>query len=134
MKIVFWRPRLSHKGLVLDPVQHRCPLFCRSLHSSPARTLAIDAMHCLHLGVVMRHVSSCLWRVILENPWAFTGSEKMIQDAGVRQIWAELKQWQDAEGMEPKGRINGLTAKMMGKQRGYSTQDLFYFSCLQAFE
>ena len=123
--IKFWRTRTGSEGALLDSVHHRCPIFNNVLCTSPARTLAIDAMHCLHLGVIMRFVSSCLWRLLLENPWDFSGSESQIQDLALRQIWCELKSWQE-KNVPCSDRLDGLTAKMMGKSCGRTTEDAFF--------
>eukprot|EP00959_Pyramimonas_sp_CCMP1952_P212868 4454377-Pyramimonas_sp.AAC.1 len=86
VSIKLWRTRRGASGALLDSVHHRCPIFSIELCTSPARTLAIDAMHCLYLGVIMRYVSACLWRLLLGNPWAFSGNESQIQDLALRQI------------------------------------------------
>eukprot|EP00959_Pyramimonas_sp_CCMP1952_P453842 9468935-Pyramimonas_sp.AAC.1 len=50
---VFWRYSRDAKGVVIDWLRGRCPLFSAELKTSPATCLAVDEMHTLHLGVVM---------------------------------------------------------------------------------
>eukprot|EP00959_Pyramimonas_sp_CCMP1952_P473776 9502316-Pyramimonas_sp.AAC.2 len=122
--VTFWRARThGARAVQLDSVHHRCPLFSSDvLCTSPARTLAIDAMHCLHLGIAMRCVAACLWRTILANPWGFNGGESHKQDLGLRQLWGELKAWQE-QHVPQNERLHMLTAKMMGSSRGHTTED-----------
>eukprot|EP00959_Pyramimonas_sp_CCMP1952_P291828 6103597-Pyramimonas_sp.AAC.1 len=60
--VTFWRPQLGDGGKVIDSVMHRCPLYSEALHASPNRTLAVDSLHTLFLGPVLRFVSAALWR------------------------------------------------------------------------
>eukprot|EP00959_Pyramimonas_sp_CCMP1952_P319818 6692252-Pyramimonas_sp.AAC.1 len=83
----FWRSRYGpFTKLPLDPVQRRCPLFDQRLGTSPVRTLAADAMHTLHLGIVQRLISAVLYRVIFSNPWRFQGTQKVLLDLTFRQL------------------------------------------------
>ena len=73
--VVFWRTHYIGRA-TSDPFVHRNPLWDPVLHTSPHRTLAIDALHALYLGPCQRLVSTIFWRVIYANPWRFRGTKK----------------------------------------------------------
>ncbi|CAK0808811.1 unnamed protein product, partial [Prorocentrum cordatum] len=112
--VVFWRARRDHKQRLLDSVTHRCVLFDDGLDTSPHKSLAVDALHCLYFGPVMRFVSSSLWRLILKNVWRFTGTLEQVIELGSRQLGAELQQWQEAQNIPHSARLATLSAKMLG--------------------
>ena len=126
VSVTFWRQRYGqHSKLPLDPVMHRCPLFDTRLHSSPARTLAIDELHTLHLGEIQRVVSASLWRIVLSNVWQLRGTNASIIDQGVRRLFADLKQYQSdpANGVDRNDKLHALVPKMLGKLKGRNIQD-----------
>lgn len=60
LDIIFWRGNYINTSLT-DSVRHHCPLFDEELATSPARTLALDNLHTLHLGPMGRYCwGSCL--------------------------------------------------------------------------
>ena len=126
VSLTFWRQRLGkHSKLPLDPVNHRCQLFSEVLGTSPMRSLAIDELHTLHLGVVQRTASACIYRIVLANPWGFQGTTSSVVDRGVRMLWTDLKTWQadPASGVRHGEELRNLTPKMLGKHMGCSIQD-----------
>ena len=120
--VKLWRARRDEKGRCLDCCNHSCPLFSRSLGSSPARTLCIDSLHALYYGPVMRWVTSALWRSVLYNPWRFGGPLEHVMDLGIKHVSAELVFWQAQEGIPHVNRIGSITAGMIGARRGATTQ------------
>eukprot|EP00959_Pyramimonas_sp_CCMP1952_P175383 3665631-Pyramimonas_sp.AAC.1 len=115
MDIVLWRPRKDSTGKVIDAIVRRCPLFDEYLHSSPARTLAIDELHVLFIGPAQRYVSASLWRIILKNPWSIRGSSDRVADIGARYLKSELDIWQadPDNGVPMNKRLNNLTRGML---------------------
>eukprot|EP00959_Pyramimonas_sp_CCMP1952_P137608 2880078-Pyramimonas_sp.AAC.1 len=107
----------------MDMVVRRCPLFDERLYTSPARALAIDAMHALHLGVVQRVVSATLHRIILSNPWDFHGRLPVVTDLAGRQLQTDLKVWQDIASVPHGERLGALTPKMIGSLRDRDLQE-----------
>ena len=89
LHITLWR---THKDRLksLDPVAHRCPIFDARIGTSPRANLAVDELHCLYFGPIMRYISAVLWRVALSNRWRFQGTLDQIVDLSVRQLSAEL--------------------------------------------
>jgi hypothetical protein len=71
--VLFWRPAcetLTH---------HRNPLLCSELGIG-YDSLIVDVLHCMHLGVLQRYVSFCLWSLILANSFKVraTGEDELI--------------------------------------------------------
>eukprot|EP00959_Pyramimonas_sp_CCMP1952_P324241 6786210-Pyramimonas_sp.AAC.1 len=86
-EVVFWRARFDARQRCTDPVHRRNPLFdLLSLGTSPARSLALDSLHLLYLGVLGRFVSAVLWRITLDNPW---GCDATTQEAILDQATSE---------------------------------------------
>ena len=56
--IAFWRTRRDWKGRSTDCVTHRCPLFARCIGTTVHDNLAVDELHCLYFGPIMRYVSA----------------------------------------------------------------------------
>ena len=68
MTVLFWRRRSDDRGRVTNKVLHRCPLLAAPF-LDPMLVLALDTLHTLHLGVVMRFVAVVFWRVVSAQPW-----------------------------------------------------------------
>eukprot|EP00959_Pyramimonas_sp_CCMP1952_P388719 8144937-Pyramimonas_sp.AAC.1 len=123
VNVVLWRTHRDHKHRSMDSVSHRCPLFAQCIGTSPHGNLAVDELHCVYFGPIMRYVSTCMWRVVLANYWDFTGTIEQVIEQGTRQLSAELLSWQDNEHVPPNQRLSGITPKMLGARKGYNTQD-----------
>ena len=126
LELTFWRPTIgSESKLPMDPMQHRSPLFDRRLNTSPANSLAIDELHCLHLGQMQRIISAVLWRCLLLNPRGLDGSQRSIIDRGVALLWADLQRFQEDpdNGITESDRLGNLTLKMLGAQKGRHLQE-----------
>ena len=124
--VSFWRQRFGvQTKLPLDSVHHRSPLFDDLLGSSPCRNLAVDELHTLHMGPVQRCASAALWRVVLSNPWGFTGSTDNVINRGVKAVAGDLRSWQrrPANQVAHSEQIQNLTRKMLGDRKGH-LQDL----------
>ncbi len=59
--VLFWRTTLESIS------KHRNPLFNAETGVNPFRTLAIDPLHDIHLGVLARFVVHCLWVFLLAD-------------------------------------------------------------------
>ncbi len=78
---IFWRQRMDSRGRLLDAVSRRNPIFSVAhLGTSVSRTLALDSLHLVYLGVCGRLVSTILWRLVLENPFGCQGDADVIVD------------------------------------------------------
>ena len=110
--IVFWRRCLLVES-VLDPVNHRCPLFCGELHTTPDKSIAIDSLHTLYFGPCMRHATASLCRLVDANPWQVRGTAKAKVDIGFKRLTADLHQWYDIANVPHDRRVSELTPKLL---------------------
>jgi hypothetical protein len=98
----------------MDAVAHRCPLFSRQLGSNPAETLALDTLHTLYYGPIMRWTSAALWRLIKANPWNLCGTRDVLYDVACRRLTADMVHWFEQNEVPHDRRIGELTPKMLG--------------------
>ena len=124
INIVLWRTYRDWKSRSLDCVSHRCALFDQRLGTTPHDNLAVDELHTLYFGPIMRYVSASMWRVVLANTWGFVGTIDQIVELGTRQVSNELLVWQDDMRVPRDQRLSAITPKMLGKRKGHSVQDV----------
>ena len=115
LTLVFWRGRYV-RTVCQDPVLNRCPLFCTELGTSPATCLAIDNLHTVNYGPMMRWTSAVIWRTIFSNPWGFQGGDEVRIELSVRRLKADLFQWYDDAQIPLERRMGDLTVKMIGSR------------------
>ncbi|CAK0870778.1 unnamed protein product, partial [Prorocentrum cordatum] len=120
---IIWRTRRDHKGRSTDCVTHRCPMLDRCIGTNVHDNLAVDELHCLYFGPMMRYVSACMWRVVLANTWNFNGTVDQIVAQAARQISGELKVWQRDNNVPFEMRPGAITPNMLGKRKGCTTRD-----------
>lgn len=105
---VFWRKRMQG-GACTDRVVRRNPLF--SIPGvNPYRTLHIDVLHTLYLGVAQRYVAEVIARTLQLSPWG----RAMPTEIKVQRLRNELFLWYDDHGIPSNMRLGDLTAKMLG--------------------
>lgn len=114
--ITFWRSSWDRTGSCKDPVIHRNPLFSVALGTSPNRTLAVDALHTVYYGPVMRWTSAVLWRVLWANPWGCVGAKPLKLEFGVRRLRSDMFAWFKEHGTPADRRLGDLTLTMLGSE------------------
>jgi hypothetical protein len=109
--VIFWRPSLESLA------RHRNPLFCNLLGMSPKRSLTIDALHALYLGVMKSWCVAALWYILLSGMYGAIGTAEENLAAALLGLRHDLMQWyKDSSGEFPYlTRLSDLTAKMIGK-------------------
>jgi hypothetical protein len=122
--ITFWRPRIDSRGACMDSVVHRNPLFSESLGTSPVRTLAIDTLHTVYYGPVMRWTSAVLWRIILGNQWGFVGSPEYKLELACRRLRCSMMDWFEVHNIAHERRIGDFTLKMVGPAGKYNFENI----------
>ena len=90
--VTFWKPNKVDSHQVTDMMHHQCPLFAPMPAISPQASLAVDTLHTLFFGPVMRLVSAIAWRVLAMNPWEFRGAKAVVLEQGCRQLGAHVLQ------------------------------------------
>ena len=95
--LTFWRPTW-HGDSCVDPMRFRCPLFCTQLSTSPQSSVAIDSLHTLYFGPMMRCEAAVFWRLVNVNPWRVRGPTTMGRiDTCCKRLTADLLFWRDQE-------------------------------------
>ena len=72
-QLLFWRQSRNADGALLDAVVHRSPLIDGD-QGTTHQTIAIDGLHSVYKGPVMRVSAAILWRTLLSNPWGVQGT------------------------------------------------------------
>lgn len=118
LRVVFWKSHEDDRKRTTDPVTHRNPIFSEELGTSPARSLAVDLLHTVYYGPMMRWTSAALWRVLLRNPWGDKGPKATRHELGVRRLRADMLHWFQTADIAHADRIGDLTVKMLGDAAG----------------
>jgi hypothetical protein len=84
MPVVFWRTSSETMA------RCRLALFSQELGISPERTLTVDAMHCLYLGVMQQFCKHLIWLMISSGMWGRTGTNEETLETAVLACRFEL--------------------------------------------
>ena len=103
---------------MLDRVSNRCPLFSRALGTDPDSCLAIDTLHTVYYGPVMRWTAAAIWRTLLANPWGLVGSFDEKISLYVRRLRLDLFEWLERCQIPQDRTIGDLTIAMLGEDKG----------------
>jgi hypothetical protein len=108
--VVFWR--VSNESLA----RHRNPLFCAVLGMTPRRSLAVDELHALNLGVLNDFARMALWFLISSNIFGNVGAAEENMQVAVLALRHELHRWyKEVKGRYPGlTEVSDLTVKMLG--------------------
>ena len=117
--VLFWRTRNE------TIAKHRNPLFDDGLGINPYRTLAIDALHDIHLGVMGRFVVVSLWALLEADVFdtkegTLPGMLQMGIQAMKAALWHHYRERREA--CKTTGRkytiteMGTLTVKMLGER------------------
>ena len=120
--IIFWRTHRDARGRCLDMVHHRNPMFNDDIGMEPARVLAVDALHTVYYGPVMKWSSAVIWRVLLSNPWDISAAESTVLDLGVKKLRSHQIGWYETESIPHDRRIGDLTVVMLGDKGVHSSR------------
>ncbi len=136
---LFWRR--SEETLA----KHKNPLFDDSIGTSPAVSMSVDALHCLHLGVLNAFTKTAIWKLLESNIWgALEATREDSLDVAVSCLRAELWTWYEQGPFKNTvTRVSDLTAKMLGgpsshklRTKGMETLGFFHFSimCMERYQ
>ena len=123
MQLVFWRPRRDLAGRTRDRVQHFNPLFATLHNTEPEQVLAIDLLHTVYYGPMMRLIAAILWRVVLSNPWGIVGNLEHVLEQAARRLEAHMLNWFDSHHVPRNRRLGTLTLSMLGNRMGHGIND-----------
>ena len=113
--VVFWRPSRE------TTTRHRNPLFGPSTGIT-VKSLCVDTLHCLYLGVFQVHCAAVAWELIEADAWAthregHTTAPERLQASCIR-MQADLHRWCLARKKSHPGdsltEVQEVTPKMLG--------------------
>ena len=88
VEVVFWRTSCE------TIARHRNPLFQRRYGVTPRRSICVDILHCLYLGVMLGLCRATVWHLIKNGRW---GGNQATQHEGLlvacASIKSELRHW-----------------------------------------
>ncbi len=87
MPVLFWRT--SSETLC----RFRNPLLVRDLGITPSRSLTIDGLHCLYLGVMLAFCRYLVWLMITEHIWGRASTVEETLQISLLAIRHELTQF-----------------------------------------
>ncbi len=131
VRVTLWRARKNASDKVIDDVNNRCPIFATALHASPARSLCVDSLHAVMLGVALRWCGAATWRILLKNSFGVRGTLNEVFEIGIARLKSDLNRWEAAAGVPNNRRLGQLTLKMCGPRGKWNLQDAtFTFTLL----
>jgi hypothetical protein len=60
--------------------RHRNPNFSRELGITPSKSLTVDVLHCISLGVLLVWCRHVVWMLIVSHVWTAAGTLEEVQD------------------------------------------------------
>ena len=120
LRLVFWRNRLDGRTN-LDPVLFCNPIFSEALATSPLRSMVVDTLHTVYLGVMSSWTSAAIWRVLLANPWGIVGTQEAKLGQGAVLLKSHLYDFFEATEV-PADRQFALALSMLGDRMGYQSE------------
>ena len=124
---VFWRQRFDFSRRSAGGYMHRNPIFGRQslelpgldeILVEPSDLLAIDSLHTVYFGPLMRWIAAVLWRILLLNPFNLHGSVSNILEIGARRIGADMKTWFQENEVPHERRVGTLLLVMLDNPEG----------------
>jgi hypothetical protein len=86
-RVLFWRPSLEYL------TRHRNPLFDMELGITPQRSLTVDLLHCIYLGVLLGYCKLVVWHLLLAGKWGRLSTlVETVQYAALR-LKHDLETW-----------------------------------------
>ena len=73
--------------------RNRCPLFDSAVGICPIKSMTIDSLHCLDLGVFNSFAKHVLWELILSGAWGRRQTVEETVSTAVTAIRKDLNAW-----------------------------------------
>ena len=112
VEVTFWRRSCETR------IRHRCPLFSEATGLSPHKSLAIDWLHCLSLGLFLYYINAFVHAMIDSCAFGARGTFAERRLHVLRMMRARMATWRSAE--EKSGRARTLpghfTEGMLGEK------------------
>lgn len=133
-KVLFWRTKAE------TTTKHRLPLLSEPLGIT-LKSIVVDMLHCLHLGVLQKFVSFVWWSLLRKNVWQIVSdSEEQRLAQSIPRLRSELLSFYPVfrnkwAGEQSATQISDLSMKTLGvkgryelKTKGSMTRPLVPFS------
>jgi len=111
VRLTFWR-RSRERG-----VKHRNPIFCKRIGVTPSRTIAIDWLHCLSLGVFQDFLAFLMFAVMhVDMLFCALANAEVRAIIACSRIQSELFEWYGAEARQHRqhNRVQHIEPKCFG--------------------
>ena len=110
--ITFWRP--SAETLA----RHRNPVFDPEIGMTPRRSIVVDLLHALYLGILLVYARLVLWKLIVHGAYGHTGTNHEHLSVAMVVLRSALMTWypvHEKKTGEVLTRVADLTAGMLGE-------------------
>ena len=112
-RVVFWRT--SEESVA----RHRNPLFSERLGITPYKSMTIDTLHCLYLGIMLVWCKICVWVLLQAGVFGGAGTAEESLQVALLVFRSELMNWyssyESATPEEKLTRVSDINIKMFGK-------------------
>ena len=108
MPVLFWRPSCE------TLCRFRNPLMAQDLGITPNRSLTVDGLHCLYLGVMLAFCRFLVWLMITEYVWGRASTAEETLQISILAIRHELTQFYKARHQQYPTEL--LTRVKIGKK------------------
>ena len=111
--VVFWRR--ANESIS----RHRCALLNEpELGMTPTRSITIDTLHCLYLGVMNAYVKTAMWAIFLSGVYGAIGTESENLQVAVMVMRNQLTSWykhrHELDPREKLIKLSKLSTKSVG--------------------
>jgi hypothetical protein len=111
-EVVFWRQ--SRDSLA----RNRNPLFDATIGIAPVRSLTVDTLHCLYLGVFLAFARHVVWLLVLGGAWGDKPTIDETIESAVIAIRMELVAWYKRRARNHPAELLTRVAKFRRKTIG----------------
>jgi hypothetical protein len=131
-RILFWRTANEYL------TRHRNPIFSIELGITTVRSITVDTLHCIYLGVLLVWCRHMVWILIVANIWVAAGTMEEIVELSALAIRNDLKNFYRRHRQACPGdvltHIGNFSHKLLGthgdkklKTKGAETWGFFLF-------
>lgn len=113
---VFWRQHRDDRGRLATFTLRRNPIFSSSIGTCPTRTLHLDTLHTLYIGVFAFYVHAVIHSMWADNAFCCEGAPKAKLAANLDVFFSLYKRWCSVNGVPQSYQLSSLTPSMIGEE------------------
>jgi hypothetical protein len=110
----FWRQHRDARGRLATFTLRRNPLFDKGLGTSPVKTLHLDTLHTLYLGIFMFYCHAVIWAMFRANVFQCDGPEKAREVGNLDVFFSSYKKWCADNTIPLSYQLGQLKREMIG--------------------